>query len=243
MKAIIFAAGLGTRLRPLTNHTPKALVSLNGQPLLYHAINKLIAAGITQIVVNIHHFGEQIIKYLNNSNFKASIIISDERHMLLETGGALRKAAPLLKSNKPVVAMNVDIISSIDITQMLKQHLEYNSLATLAVRQRQTSRYLLFDTNKQLCGWKNITSGEKIISRETTDNLTPLAFSGIQILSPSFFDMLTESGRFSIIESYLRLAPKSNITSYHDHSPFWIDVGKLGELKHAEKYLNSILPE
>jgi NDP-sugar pyrophosphorylase family protein len=237
MKAIIFAAGLGTRLQPLTNNTPKALVKLNGQPLLFHAINKLIDAGVTRVVVNVHHFGEQIINYLQNNNFKIPISISDERDMLLETGGALLKAAPLLEGNDPVVAMNVDIISSIDIAQMVNHHMKSNSLATLAVRQRQTSRYLLFNPKMQLCGWENIASCEKIITRETTAKLTPLAFSGIQVLSPLFFDMLTETGKFSVIKSYLRLAHEHNITGYHDHSSFWIDVGKPGELEKAAKLL------
>lgn len=243
MKAIIFAAGLGTRLKPLTNTTPKALVRLNGQPLLFHTINKLINAGVTHIVVNIHHFGEQIIDYLKNNRFAVPISISDERSMLLETGGALLKAAPLLKNNEPVLAINVDIISSIDLEKMIQHHLKSQALATLAVRQRQTSRYLLFDPDMQLCGWENTSSNEKIATCETSPQLTPFAFSGIQVLAPSFFGQLTENGKFSIIKSYLRLSRKHRIIGFHDQSPFWIDVGKPGELEHAENYLNSIHSE
>lgn len=239
MKAIIFSAGLGTRLKPLTDTTPKALVPLNGQPLLFHAIHKLINAGVSHIVVNIHHFGEQIIDYLQTNRFPVPISISDERGMLLETGGALLKAAPLLKSNEAVLAMNVDIISSIDLGKMIQYHLKNQAIATLAVRQRETNRYLLFDPDMQLCGWENTAKNEKIIARETNSQLTPFAFSGIQVLSPSFFGQLTENGKFSIIKSYLRLAHKHHIIGYHDQSPFWIDVGKPGELAHAENYLNS----
>jgi NDP-sugar pyrophosphorylase family protein len=239
MKAIIFAAGLGTRLKPITNHIPKALVPLKGKPLLEHAIEKLVSSGIEEIVINIHHFGEKIINYINAKNYSVPIYFSDERDYLLETGGALKKAAPLLKGDKPIIAMNVDIVSSIDIKELVSFHNKHNALATLAVRTRQTSRYLLFNNKMELKGWKNIHTNETITHLPELTNTTPLAFSGIQVLSPDFFSHITEYGKFSIIKTYLRLADKHKIMGYHDTSPFWIDVGKPGEIENAEKYLSN----
>ncbi|HKK81275.1 MAG TPA: nucleotidyltransferase family protein [Prolixibacteraceae bacterium] len=236
MKAIIFAAGMGTRLKPITNNIPKALVPLNGKPLIDHAIEKLIDAGIHEIVINIHHFGDLIINHIKKSSHPVSIQFSDERDQLLETGGAVRKAAPLLKDNAPVIALNVDIISSINLNELINQHIETNALATLAVRKRETSRYLLFNSKMELAGWKNINTNEVKMAREPQNNLIQFAFSGIQVLSPQFFDLITETGKFSIIETYLRLASTQKIMGFHDKSSFWIDVGKPGEIEKAEKF-------
>jgi NDP-sugar pyrophosphorylase family protein len=239
MKAIIFAAGLGTRLKPITNHIPKALVAVNEKPLINYAIEKLIDAGIHEIVINIHHFGGLIVKHIEKSSYPISIQFSDERDQLLETGGALKKAAPVLKGNSSVVALNVDIISSINLKKLISHHTETNALATLAVRKRETSRYLLFNKQMELTGWKNIKTNEVKMAREQQKDLTQLAFSGIQVLSPHFFDLITETGKFSVIETYLRLASTQKIMGFYDMSPFWIDVGKPGEIEKAEKYLSN----
>jgi NDP-sugar pyrophosphorylase family protein len=239
MKAIIFAAGLGTRLKPITNHIPKALVAVNEKPLINYAIEKLIDAGIHEIVINIHHFGGLIVKHIEKSSYPISIQFSDERDQLLETGGALKKAAPVLKGNSSVVALNVDIISSINLKRLISHHTETNALATLAVRKRETSRYLLFNKQMELTGWKNIKTNEVKMAREQQKDLTQLAFSGIQVLSPHFFDLITETGKFSVIETYLRLASTQKIMGFYDMSPFWIDVGKPGEIEKAEKYLSN----
>lgn len=237
MKAIIFAAGLGTRLKPLTNNCPKALVKLNGQPLLWHTINKLTLAGVSEIVINVHHLGDQIIDYLNHQQFKVPIHISDERNLLLDTGGGLKKAQQFLTGDAPIVAYNVDIISSVSLPDVIAWHNMKKALATLVVRNRQTSRYLLFDPNMQLTGWQNKTTGETKTVSKQFENSCPFAFSGIQIISPAIFNLITEQGKFPITELYLRLAQKQLIMGYSDMSDFWIDLGKPGQIEIAENYL------
>lgn len=239
MNAIIFSAGYGTRLQPLTNNCPKALVKLNGKPLLWYAINKLIKAGASKIIINIHHFGEQIINYIAENHFEVPILFSDERHLLLDTGGALLKASRQFDKSKHIIAINVDIISSVNLIEVLNFHIENKALGTLVVRKRETSRYLEFNKNMKLCGWRNIHSGEEKVSRISNSPLTQLAFSGIQILSPHILELINEKGKFSIIDLYLRLAKNHNIMGYNDSSDFWLDVGKPGQLEIAEKYLIS----
>lgn len=238
MKAIIFAAGLGTRLHPLTNKKPKALVELNGKPLLYHAIVRLKKAGIHEIVVNVHHFADQILNYIHNNDFGITMHISDERDELLDTGGGILKAQHLLTDNAPFIAYNVDIITSLNLKSLIEFH-QYNTpLATLAVRHRETSRYLMFDADKHLTGWKNVSTNEKIISRSTFENSESLAFSGIQIISQDIFSLIKKEGKFSIVPLYLELAKKHRILGYADNSDFWIDLGKPGQIELAEKWLN-----
>lgn len=238
MNAIIFSAGLGTRFQPLTNNCPKALVQINGKPLLWYAIQKLINAGVSKIIVNIHHFGEQIIDFLAENHFKVPILISDERRVLLDTGGGLLKASNQFDKDQTIIAMNVDVISAINFNEVIKQHLEQNALATLVVRKRETSRYLEFDTKMQLCGWKNINTGEKKVAIKSDSELALFAFSGIQIISPQLLKLITEKGKFSIIDLYLRLAKHHKINGYNDTSDFWLDVGKPGQLEIAEKHLS-----
>ena len=156
MKAMIFAAGLGSRLRPLTDERPKALVELNGKPLITGVIEKLAAAGVTEIVVNLHHFADELRQYLAKNDFGLPIHFSDEKKLLLDTGGGLKKAAEFFKDGGPFFAYNVDILTDIDLTKLYHQHLENKALATLAVRKRKTSRYLLFDKDFKLQGWENI---------------------------------------------------------------------------------------
>ena len=238
MKGFIFAAGLGTRLQPLTDHKPKALVELNGQPLLYHAIQKLKEVAVDEIIINVHHFSTLVIDYVQQNDFGISITISDESDFLLDTGGGLLKAKALLL-NTPFIAYNVDIVSSINLNQLVDFHTESGNLATLVVRNRETSRYLMFDQQIHLSGWINKTSSDKIVANENFDQSQPLAFSGIQIIEPSIFDKITETGKFSVIPMYVRLAETEKIGGFLDHSDFWLDVGKPGQLEVAEEYLKS----
>ncbi len=237
MSAIIFAAGLGTRLKPLTNNCPKALVKLNGEPLLWHTIKYLEKFGVNDIVVNVHHLGEQIIDYIQNNQFDSAIKIADERDELLDTGGGLLRAKDFFSNNNPIVAINVDILTTVDLSEVIAYHLHQNALATLVVRQRQTNRYFMFDDVMQLTGWKNNSSGDEIVSNNRFDCSLPWAFSGIQVLSPEIFNCITETGKFSITPLYLRLAQTYKICGYPDRSDFWMDLGKPEQLAIAENYL------
>lgn len=226
MKAMILAAGLGTRLRPLTDSIPKALVEADGKPLLQHALEHLKRFGITDVIINVHHFAGKILEFLEvQGNFGMNIVISDESGELLETGGGVKKAAWFLDNGIPFVVRNVDILSDLDLTRMLHFHQIENPIATLAVRARATSRYFLFDDQNTLCGWENVKTGEKRICREA-DQLHPLAFSGIQILQPEIFSWITETGKFSLTEMYLRLTSHHLIKGFIDQSPVWKDAGK-----------------
>ncbi len=237
MKAIVFAAGLGTRLKPLTNDRPKALIEIDNKPLIWHALQNLKKWGVQQAIVNVHHFGNNVIEYLKNCNAGIDISISDERGLLLDTGGGLLKAKDFFNDGNPFFAVNVDVLSTVNLSGVMDHHLKSNALATLVVRKRETSRYFMFDDKKQLTGWINTKTGQQIVSRKSIKKSIPLAFSGIQVISPAVFDMVTEKGKFSLTQMYLRLATDKKIIGYLDKSPFWIDVGKPGELTVAEKWL------
>lgn len=236
MKALLFAAGLGTRLKDHTQDKPKALVNLAGKPLLQHAIEYLKNNGISDITINVFHFAEQIISFLEeNNSFGVNIHISDERDQLLETGGGLKKAGFLLKGNEPILIYNVDVISNLDLNSLLNYHQEQKALATLAVRMRETSRNLMFDQNMFLAGWKNFSTGETRISRsDSFENARPLAFCGIHIIQPELLELITEEGRFPIIDLYLRLAKDYPIKAFVDTSSIWLDLGKPEQLQTAE---------
>jgi N-acetyl-alpha-D-muramate 1-phosphate uridylyltransferase len=238
MKAMIFAAGLGTRLKPITDHMPKALVEVNGITLLEHTIRKLQDFGIREILVNVHHFSEQIISFLKNkNNFGIRIEISDESGQLLDTGGGLKKAEWFFHDNEAVLLHNVDVISDIDLESLCQSHVQSNALATLAVRHRDTSRYFLFNDDSRLCGWENRKTGEKKLTASFTSAVVPLAFSGIQVISRPFLDLISESGKFSMTDVYLRLSAYHPIFGYiHDYGN-WIDLGKAESLAEAEDIL------
>ena len=239
MKAMIFAAGLGTRLKPITDTKPKALVEINGKPLLYYAINTLKRAGIESIIVNTHHFSNQIIDFINNNNFGIPIEISDETEKLLNTGGGLKKAANFLKGSEPFLVYNVDILSNINITKMLEYHLSTNALATLAVMNRKTARYFLFDEENTLCGWKNKKDGTERISRNCK-NVSEYAFSGIQIINPILFNLMKQEGVFPIVDVYLELAKEHIIKGYNHSDTLWCDIGKHSEFECASKIISEI---
>jgi len=236
LKALIFAAGMGTRLKEYTNNKPKALVLLAGKPLLQHAIEKLMANQVTDITINVFHFADQIISFMENHPFPGiQIHISDEREELLDTGGGLKKAEVFLTGTESILIYNVDIISNLDLNMLENEHRDSGCLATLVVRQRKTSRYLMFDQQLQLAGWKNFSNGEIKISRtEAFTNAVPYAFSGIQIVSPEIFSLISEKGKFSIMDLYLRLAQTESIHGFIDTSTIWMDLGKPEQLKMAE---------
>ena len=253
MNAMIFAAGLGTRLKPFTDSHPKALLPLAGKPLLQWQIEQLRAAGITDIVVNVHHFAEQIISYLQAHDFGCHIRISDERAALLDTGGGLRKAmheAPCGNPNAPWLVCNVDILSTIRLPQFIQSH-RPDDLATLVVSQRQTQRYLLFDTAQCLKGWTNITTGEyrpQTLSTDTAIQYQQYAFSGMQIVSPrllNFMDELSkEKGdKFSLIDLYLAICehhPEEVLRAYIPADYRMMDVGKTAQLQEAVHFAEQL---
>jgi NDP-sugar pyrophosphorylase family protein len=230
-QAMIFAAGLGTRLKPLTDTMPKALVPVGGQPLLWHVIMKLKAAGYERIVVNVHHFAQQIIDYLQaNANFGLDIRISDERQQLLETGGGIKKALPLFDANAPILIHNVDILSNLDLCALPMD------APLLVVSERKTKRYLQFDDTMRLVGWKNIETGELKGSEGRS-----LAFSGIHIFHPSLAPLLSDwPERFPIMDFYLKACGDHLIRGYEARDLNLLDVGKLDSLDQAEKFIKSL---
>ncbi len=242
MKAMIFAAGMGTRLKPVTDFKPKALAGIEGITLLEIVVNKLIHAGITDIIINVHHFAEQIIQFLKEkNNFGINICISDESDELLDTGGGLVKASWFFNDNNPFIAYNVDVLSDIDIENMIESHKQSCALATVAVRKRETTRYLLFDDMLHLCGWENNKTGEIKIIKRNPDILIPLAFSGIQILSPQIFAKTKLKGKFSMIDLYLELAVYNNIIGFAHNEGYWFDLGKPENFAEAELLLKTAL--
>lgn len=240
MKAFILAAGLGTRLLSYTSDKPKALVELDGMTLLERAIRKVTELEVSEIIVNVHHFGDKIVDFLRErQNFNLPVSISDESEQLLDTGGAILKAHNLLGDNEPFLLFNVDVLSSINLTDLLNYHQKMKGIATLAVRKRVTDRYLVFNPDMLLSGWKNIKTGEEKLIRQEF-SLQNFAFSGIQIIEPQIFPLITETGKFSIIQLYLRLAKDQNIFGYQDNSKLWMDLGKPDQLKDAENTLRQI---
>lgn len=236
MKAMIFAAGLGTRLNDETLHKPKALVDVGGKTLLQRAIEKLKNEGVSEIVINVHHFSNLVISFLNNSDFGIKIHVSDETEKLLDTGGGLKKAAGFLAADEPILIYNVDIISDLSLQLLLEEHLKSNSLVTLAVRKRETQRYFKFDENKQLTGWINKKTGETKISRLANfETAVEMAYSGIHIIQPEIFSLMPENDRFSITDFYLELAKTHSIKGYFDDSELWMDVGKPEQLEEARR--------
>ena len=239
---MIFAAGLGTRLKPLTDTMPKALVSVGGDPLLKHVIIKLKNAGFERVVVNVHHFAQQIIDYLAaNNNFGLDIRISDESEMLLETGGGIKKAIPLFDADSPVLIHNVDILSNVDLSAFYD--LSSNNNATLLVSERKTKRYLLFDEQMNLKGWTNVETGEVKSPYVPLDvePLQRLAFSGIHVISPFMFPCFDEMPqRFSIIDFYLKFCCNYPWRGYRKTDLRLMDVGKTDTLKEAEQFLQTL---
>lgn len=241
MKAMILAAGLGTRLRPLTNNCPKALVEVNGKPLLEIALQRLKLFGFEDIIINVHHFAEQILRFLEEKeNFGLNISISDEREQILETGGGLQKAAPFFDDGAPFLLYNTDILTNLDLHAMYQSHVAQGALVTLAVRQRPTSRYFIFNEAGILSGWTNIKTGEIRLPRPSKGNLQMQAFSGIHIIDPKIFALMPAPGKFSIVDVYLAAAEQHPIYAYPHQENWWLDVGKKESLKEAEQMMKQM---
>jgi mannose-1-phosphate guanylyltransferase len=246
MKAMILAAGLGTRLRPLTDDRPKALVEVAGQTLLEITLSRLRTFGVYDVIINVHHFADMVVDYLKkHDNFGMRIEISREE-VLLDTGGGLKKTGYFFLNNtsgpdEPFILHNVDVISSIDLGRMLQFHSEHHALATLAVKERETSRYLLFDQQLQLCGRLSGHDQQAEFVRSSEQLLVQaLAFSGIHVISPRIFSRMPEEGEFSIITTYLRLAAQAEkILAFRADEYHWRDLGRPGSVAQAERDLNN----
>jgi len=235
MKALIFAAGKGTRLKPFTDHHPKALAKVNDVPLLERNIKYLQSYGINDFVINIFHFGEQIVEFLKkHDNFGANIEISDEKDQLLETGGGLVFARRFLDFEEDFLILNADILTDLNITEFVKYHQEKKDFATLAVSDRKSSRKLLFNPEMVLRGWVNIDTGEQRLA-EFNKGFKPLAFSGIHCINPAIFSKIKRTGKFSIMEEYLDLMHTEKIHGF-EHQAKLIDVGRPESVLEAEKH-------
>ena len=241
--AMILAAGLGTRLGALTQDRPKALVELNCKPLLQHCIENLIANGFHHIVINVHHFGEQIIDFVESHPFDAEIEISDERDLLMDTGGGIVKATPLFKDSKTVLVHNVDIISNVNFSALNQQFLASGDDAWLLTQDRETNRKLLFDTDNQLIGWMNKAEQQfKWVNEPldiSTGSMSEQAFSGLHFFRSDLFAEF-EVKRSSVIDLYLALAKTNRILSKPIQPDYWFDLGKPEQLLAAEGYLNNL---
>ena len=234
-KALIFAAGKGTRLKPFTDSHPKALALVNDVPLLERNIKYLQSFGVTEFVINVHHFGEQIVEFLEkNNHFGAKIDISDEKDELLETGGGLLFAQKYLENEENFLIMNADILTDLNIHELVKFHETHLPLATLAVSDRNSSRKLFFNSEMVLKGWMNKNSGETKMA-EFNNNFKELAFSGIHCINSSIFDKIKRRGKFSIMEEYLDLMFENNILGFQ-HEARLIDVGRPESVIEAEKH-------
>ena len=239
MRAMVLAAGLGTRLRPLTDTRPKALVEVGGRTLLQIVLERLRGFGVGEVIVNVHHFAGMIVEHLEtHHNFGMRVEVSHEPN-LLDTGGGLRKAAWFFlddpdRRDEPFLLHNVDVISTIDLARMRQFHLEQQALATLAVQERRTSRYLLFDRRGELCG-KAGTGGRSELVRPA-DDPGPLGFCGIHVISPRLLETMTREGAFSIIDAYLELAARDRrILAFRADGCSWRDLGDPASLALAEK--------
>ena len=232
MKAMILAAGVGSRLRPLTDTCPKALIDINGVPMLEIVLRRLIHAGCREIVINVFHLADLIVEFLQRrNNFGIRIEIFRESQ-LLDTGGGLKNAASFFDDGQPFFLHNVDVLSDIDLNKMYRRHLEHDALATLAVQARETSRYFLFDETDTLCGWESLNEHQKTLTRAPAGNVARLAFNGIHVLSPKIFSHMIETGVFSINQTYLRLAGAGEkIMAFRMDEYYWRDIGRLEKLQ------------
>ena len=236
MEAMIFAAGLGTRFKPFTDKYPKALAPVNGKSLLQRNIEYLQQYGITNVVVNVHHFAEQIIEAVEkNKGWGSNIIISNETNELLETGGGLLKAKPLLEGTEPFITLNADILTNLNIDKLLAYHKEQNALISFGVTDRKTSRYFLLDEDSRLCGWRNTKTGEERVSINKP-NLIERAYSCVVVFGPAIFSLIKQTGKFSLVDVYLSLAAEHKIMGYHHTGDLLVDVGKPESVAEAEKY-------
>lgn len=239
MKAIIFSAGLGTRFKPWTDHHPKALAPVNGKPLLQRNIEYLQQYGIRDVVVNVHHFPDQIIEAVKTNNgWGSNVMISDESDSVLETGGGLLKAADLLRSNEPFISINADILTNLNITKLLEYHKKQEALISFGVTTRPSSRNLLFDENYRLVGWKNNQTEEYRMANKSLSgrepNIIARSYSCVVVYQPEVLDLITQRGKFSVIDVYLDLGGTHKIMGYDHSGDLLVDVGKPDSVAKAE---------
>jgi len=237
MKAMILAAGYGTRLKPITNNIPKALVGVNNITLLENAINTVAKFGFDDVLINIHYLAEKIKNFIDNNNFSVKVTISDESKRLLDIGGGLKNVSWFF-DNEPFLLFNVDIVSDINLSKMMEFHKSSEALVTLATRKRKSSRYLLFDEDNKLVGWRNDKNGEEKLVRKSDTFFKQTAFSGIHIIEPKIFELMPKKNKFSIIELYLNLANDYWLQSYDHSDSQWVDAGEKQGLIQAREILN-----
>lgn len=234
MNAMIFSAGLGTRFKPWTNTHPKALAPVNGKSLLQRNIEYLQQYGITNVVVNVHHFANQIISAVaENNGWGSNIMISDESNEVLETGGGLLKAKKLLQNGEPFITLNADFLTNLNINDLIEFHKNKQALISFGITDRKTSRYFLFDESNRLCGWRNTTTGEERISI-AKDNLKQMAYSCVVIFQPEIFNLIPQRGKFSLVDTYLSLAAQYPIYGFNHTGDKLVDVGKPESVAIAE---------
>lgn len=235
---MILAAGLGTRLGEYTSNKPKALVEVENAPLLEHVLHRLIRQGFTDIIINVHHFAKLIRDFVvRNKNFGINIQFSHE-DFLLDTGGGLKHASWFFDDENPFLMCNVDVLTNLDLQMFMNFHVQNNCLATVAVRQRETQRYILFDETNQLVGWESIATGEKIVAKRPVGELTRLSFMGVHAFSPQIFLKMNNVGVFSIIQAYIDLAKQGEkIIGYRGDAAKWLDLGRIEIFQRAKSIL------
>ncbi|MBN2214657.1 MAG: nucleotidyltransferase family protein [Bacteroidales bacterium] len=231
---MILAAGKGTRLKPCTSHKPKALIEVNGTTMLEHQINYLTYFGVNEIIINIHHFAEQIKDFITRKQYKTRIEFSDEQDKLLDTGGGLKKASWFFDDGNPFFLTGIDIFTNLNLHDLLAFHQDHAAIATLAVKKRQSTRDFLVDRDHVLCGWKNNLTGEEIITRHSNSQLTAYGFSVIHVIDPEIFELITETGAFTMTSLYLRLAEKYQIAVYPHNDGQWYELGRTENFNHPK---------
>ncbi|HKL38681.1 MAG TPA: sugar phosphate nucleotidyltransferase [Bacteroidales bacterium] len=236
MKAMIFAAGLGSRLHPVTSNKPKALVEVGGKTMLEHTLLHLKEHDITEVIINLHHFPGMIEEFVEDHEAFGMDVSFSREEKLLDTGGGLKKAAWFFNDDEPVLIRNVDILSDLDLNEMVRRHRHHQPLASLLVSKRETSRYLLFDEQHRLCGWEHMKEGRQKIVREAA-TLQQMAFNGIHIVNPAILSLLPDKEVFSITEAYLELSKNHDILAFEDTSSYWFDIGTSEKLEKARRFM------
>jgi len=242
--ALILAAGAGTRLKPLTDNCPKALVKIGQFHLLEFALKKMMSLPVTRVVVNVHHHGEQVIKFLERYNTgNLEILVSDEHDQLLDTGGAITKASSLFEPGLPIIVHNADVITTANLNELISEHINSRNLATLMVANRDASRYLLFNNEKLLRGWNNPKTGETIWSGEPLEVFSKYGFNGIHVLNYEAVHLLPKESAFPIIPEYLKLSVNHRVAGWVNWKGAWFDIGNQGKLNHANSCFQNSIPE
>ena len=236
MKGMIFAAGVGSRLHPVTSNKPKALVEVDGKTMLEHTLLHLKTHGITDVIINIHHFPGMIEEFVHNHGAFGMNVSFSREGKLLDTGGGLKEAAWFFNDDEPILLRNVDILSNLNLREMIRMHRHHQPLATLAVSNRQSSRYLLFDAQNRLCGWKHVKEKRQNVVRET-EHLNKRAFNGIHVIDPALLTLLPNKKVFSITEAYLKACKDHAILAFQDNSSYWFDIGTREKLEKARQFM------